>query len=345
MKKVRILLVQNIETKGNGARDFLESAGYDVLWAGSGMSALITASHEPFDLILIDTALPGTEGMDLCRRFRNNAGTRGKPLILTVGRGFSTASFAHTENRPDEYLEKPYTERALNVMVAGLLDQTADRAAEEQASPPAAEPTPMAVRRPVLRLVPRTPSGDTDALTAEPEERNSIIDPTTGLFSRRQFEAMFSKEFKKCVRFMQQMSCMMINLDGRMMGRTADEELVKSIIGLVQSTIREVDTIAWWTGESFVILFPNTLRGDAVQAAARVLEAVAAHPFSWPDATRITMSIGVAGLPDPNIDTEQKLIDAAVDDCSRALEGMDRVPKRMERQAAGRKAEEKKAAG
>lgn len=345
MKKVRILLVQNIGTKGNGTRELLASAGYEVLWAGSGLSALITASHEPFDLVMVDTALPGTEGMDLCRRFRSNAGTRAKPIILTVGRGFTTASFARTENKPDEFLEKPFTEQALNIMVAALLDQALDKAVGEQASAPASEPEPKAARRPVLRLVPRNLSGEPDVPTAEPEAQDSIIDPTAGLFSRPQFEAMFSKEFKKCQRFKQHMSCMMIDLDGSTMGRKADEALVKSIIGLVQSTIREVDTIAWWTGESFVILFPNTLRSDAVQAAARVLEAVAIHPFTWPDATRVTMSIGVAGLPDPLIDTEQKLLDSAVDACSRALEGMDRVPKRMERQAAGRKVVEKKAAG
>jgi diguanylate cyclase (GGDEF)-like protein len=156
-----------------------------------------------------------------------------------------------------------------------------------------------------------------------------IIDPATGLFSRPQFEAMLSKEFKKCLRFKQQMSCIMIDLDGRKMGRTADAALVKAIIGLVQNTIREVDTAAWWTGESLIVLLPQTLRGDAVQAAARVLEAVAVYPFTWPDATRVTMSIGVAGLPDKNIDSERKLIEAAAEMCKRALDMMVPVPESL----------------
>ena len=98
---------------------------------------------------------------------------------------------------------------------------------------------------------------------------------------------MFSKEFKREVRFKQQMSCMLINLDGHKLGRKADEALVKAIINLVQKTIREVDTAAWWSGESFIVLLPNTIRNDAMQAAARTLEAVATHPFTWPDATRL----------------------------------------------------------
>ncbi len=156
---------------------------------------------------------------------------------------------------------------------------------------------------------------------------------------------MFSNAFKQCQRFKQHMSCMMIDLDGRKMGRTADRGLITALIGLVQKTIREVDTAAWWTGDSLLVLLPNTIRNDAVQAAARVLEAVAEHPFTWPDATRVTMSIGVAGLPDRNIDTEQKLIDATVAACSKALEGIERVPEALEQRAAERSGKSRKAVG
>ena len=149
---------------------------------------------------------------------------------------------------------------------------------------------------------------------------DAIIDTATGLFGRPQFEVMFSKEFKRAIRFKQQMSCMLISLDGQKLGRTADEALIKAIINLVQKTIREVDTAAWWSGESFIVLLPNTIRTDAMQAAARTLEAVATHHFAWPDATQVTMSIGVAGLPDKNIDSEQRMIEVAVLACKRAQE-------------------------
>ncbi|HEX9021180.1 MAG TPA: response regulator [Nitrospirota bacterium] len=153
-----------------------------------------------------------------------------------------------------------------------------------------------------------------------------VVDPATGLFGRPQFEAMFSKEFKRATRFKQQLSLMLINLDGRKRGQTADGNLVKSIIALIQKTIREVDTAAWWSGEAFIVLLPNTIRNDALQAAARVLEAVALYPFTWPDATRITVNIGVAGLPDKNIDSERKLLEAAGAACERAQELMTPPP-------------------
>jgi diguanylate cyclase (GGDEF)-like protein len=154
-------------------------------------------------------------------------------------------------------------------------------------------------------------------LPALPPE-DEVVDPSTGLFSRKQFEAMFSKDFKRAMRFKQQLSCMIIDLDGRKIGRAGDEATLKSIIGLVQQTIREVDTAAWWTGKELIILLPNTIRNDALQAAMRILETVANHPFTWADATKVTMSIGVAGLPDRFIDTEQKLIESAAMACKRA---------------------------
>jgi diguanylate cyclase (GGDEF)-like protein len=111
---------------------------------------------------------------------------------------------------------------------------------------------------------------------------------------------------------------MMIDLDGRRIGREGDETTIKSIIRLVQQTIREVDTAAWWTGNELIILLPNTIRNDALQAAMRILETVANHQFTWADSTKVTMSIGVAGLPDRFIDTEQKMIEAAAMACKRA---------------------------
>jgi len=351
MPKKKILLVQDLQTHGNSTRMVLEGLNYDVFVAGSGLSALVTARNAAADLILLDVALPDMEGIDLCSRFRQRDDTRFIPIILLVGRGYTPTSFNRPEDGPDNYLQKPCTSHDLQVKIDELLKPRVFQRAALQAPKPTAESKPESVpvpipaqkplQRPILKLVKKTeampfvlPSPPKPAQTGTTHD---IIDPATGLFSRPQFEAMLSKEFKQCLRFKQQMSCIMIDLDGRKMGRTADAALVKAIIGLVQNTIREVDTAAWWTGESLVVLLPQTLRGDAVQAAARVLEAVAVYPFTWPDATRVTMSIGVAGLPDRNIDSGQKLIEAAAEMCKKALDMMMPVPESLKYEPRERK--------
>ena len=320
---------------------FLDGLGHDVTWAGSGMTALISAKSAYAEVILIDVALPDMEGPDLCCMFRKLDETRGVPIILLANHGYTPESFRRPIDLPDDFIEKPFAELELSDRISAILKAKAEGLLiVHKAAPveppkagsqpiPSAEPAPKPVQRPVLKLVPKTGTS-VPAATPEVTKAVEVVDPATGLFSRQQFEAMFSKAFKQCQRFKQQMSCILIDLDGTKMGRTVDNDLVKAIVALVQTTIREVDTAAWWTGESLIVLLPNTLRNDAVHAAARVLEAVANHPFTWPDATRVTMSIGVAGLPDVHIDTEEKLIEAAARASRKALDSMVSVPKSLE---------------
>ncbi|MBS1127941.1 MAG: phoB [Nitrospirae bacterium] len=230
------------------------------------------------------------------------------------------------EPRPVPAAEpKPAVSQQEPVMTVGQVKQpTPERNDVPQKEPrpaPAPEPKP-AVLQQVEPKTDQQPGQTTAAKPPDPVTGDEVVDHETGLFSRRQFETMFSKEFKRVVRFKQQMSCMMIDLEGGKLGRQADKSMLKAIVQLIQHTIREVDTAAWWSGEALMVLLPNTMKNDAVQAAARVLDAVAIHPFTWADSTKVTMSIGVAGLPDRKIDTEQKLIEAAAAACRRAGEFM-----------------------
>ena len=356
MAKATILLVQNAKTHGNGTKRYLEGTGFDVVWTGSGVAALAAAKQRAVDLILLDAALPDIEATELCHLFRTRERTSAVPILLLTAPGYAPNRSNGKSRGPDDVLAKPYTVSELDVRLAALLRTNTPPAGPmepEQVPPLPPQPASQAVPEPAVVLPPEhrplsvpapqtgiespaepamSPPAPGKETPPEPKAEDhlpagapmaasagsEVIDPETGLFARAQFEAMFSKEFKRSARFKQQMSCMLIDLDGRKIGREADEATLKAIVGLVQSTIREVDTAAWWSGEALIILLPNTIRNDAVQAAARILEAVAIHPFTWSDSTKVTMSIGVAGLPDRKIDTEQKLIDAAAAACNRA---------------------------
>lgn len=365
-RKANILLVQNAQTQGNGTRRHLETVGYGVIWAGSGMSALSVAKQQAVDLIIIDVALPDIEGGDLCRRFRSREATRPVPIILLTGHGYVPLPSNGKDSGPDDHLAKPFSEAELDARITRALKdvRSAGQAFIDPLPPSAPALAAAAAKTPTrapAAAMPPVPAATSqrrnDAAPAMPQHKDpqgpvappragshrtpdaapppaavtvktdlppedEVVDPETGLFSRKQFDAMFSKDFKRSVRFKQQLSCMLIDLDGRKMGRAGDEATLKEIVRLVQQTIREVDTAAWWSGEALIVLLPNTIKNDAVQAAMRVLESVANHPFTWADSTKVTMSIGVAGLPDRHIDTEQKLISAAAAACRRACEFM-----------------------
>jgi diguanylate cyclase (GGDEF)-like protein len=352
MSKQAILLVQSVQTKGNDTQRHLEERGYKVVTANSGLTALMTARNENIDLIVLDVALPDIEGLELCRRLRaRQEAAHSIPIILLTSRGYIPDRSAGASNGPDDYLSKPYSQGELDDRISVLLASKNSVDAEGKGG--------VEKQKPFLKIVPRrtapgpvaeevkddagsgksdvaSPLKTNDEVTSPSDASegaaapilpfhvtgDAVVDVSTGLFGRPQFEAMFSKEFKRAMRFKQQMSCMLINLDGRKMQLRAGEALVKAIIELVHRTIREVDTAAWWSGESIIILLPNTVRTDAVQAAARILNVVANHPFTCPDATNVTLSIGVAGLPDDNIDNEQKLIETAYTACQRAQDLM-----------------------
>lgn len=286
MSKANILLVQNVQTRGNGTRHSLKDAGYDVVWAGDGTSAMSAAMKQDIDLILIDVSLPDIEGGELCRLFRRRHATRNIPIILFTPRGYTPTSLQKRTDKPDDYVAKPYTDAELDARIATALNTKKLRSELEHKN----------------RLL--------EEARAQADS-GAIIDPATGLYNQRQFHAMFSKEFKRAIRYNQPVSCMRIVLEGREEGQATEAELVKAIIRLIQGTIREVDTAAWWTGEGFIVLIPNTPRENALQAAARILVAVADHPFTWSDSKKVAMNIGVAGLPDEKIDTETKLVQAA----------------------------------
>jgi two-component system cell cycle response regulator len=283
--KLKVLLVQDIQTQGSGTRDALISAGYRVFAAVTGASALSLAMKESIEIIIIDVALPDTEGGDLCRQFRRTMSTSNIPVMMLAGRGH-VPSVKKPFDGPDDYLAKPFGEGELQTRISAVLHT---KKLENE-----------------LELKNRL----LDETLAKVGEL-AIIDPETGLYNRRQFEVMFRKEFKRALRYKQPVSCMRISLDGREEGPRTEERIIKSIIKLIQNTIREVDTAAWWSGDGFIVMIPNTTREQGLHAAARILVAVADHPFTWSDAANVKVSIGVAGVPDDTIETEAKLIESA----------------------------------
>jgi diguanylate cyclase (GGDEF)-like protein len=87
--------------------------------------------------------------------------------------------------------------------------------------------------------------------------------------------------------------------------------VLRELAQVIQSTIREVDSPARWGGEEFVVLSPNTTRENGMRAAERVRKAIANHSFTNLPGKKITVSIGVAGIPDPDLDSRDKLLHAA----------------------------------
>jgi two-component system, OmpR family, alkaline phosphatase synthesis response regulator PhoP len=99
-------------------RDYLERAGLNVLAAGDGETALAMARRERPDLIVLDLMLPGVDGLDVCRRLRQESGV---PIIMLTARVEEADRIVGLELGADDYVTKPFSPGELVARVRATL--------------------------------------------------------------------------------------------------------------------------------------------------------------------------------------------------------------------------------
>jgi two-component system alkaline phosphatase synthesis response regulator PhoP len=114
-----LILVVDDETRiVKLARDYLEQAGFRVLSAGDGTTAMAAARTERPDLIVLDLNLPGTDGLDVCRMLRRESDV---PIIMLTARVDETDRLIGLELGADDYILKPFSPRELVARVRTVL--------------------------------------------------------------------------------------------------------------------------------------------------------------------------------------------------------------------------------
>lgn len=96
----------------------LRKAQYRVLIAADGPSALDIARREEPDLILLDLMIPGIDGLEVCRRLRQESLV---PVIIITARGEETDRVIGLELGADDYVCKPFSMRELLARVKAVL--------------------------------------------------------------------------------------------------------------------------------------------------------------------------------------------------------------------------------
>jgi DNA-binding response OmpR family regulator len=116
---VRSILVVDDEPKiVKIARDYLERAGFRVLTAGDGRSALPMVRSAKPDLIVLDLALPGMDGLDVARTIRKVSEV---PIIMLTARADEADRLIGLELGADDYIVKPFSPKELVARVRAVL--------------------------------------------------------------------------------------------------------------------------------------------------------------------------------------------------------------------------------
>lgn len=291
MVKARLLLVEDSKTQATPAIDFLTSEGYDVLWVEDGKSAIKAAKTGNIDLILLDLMLPDMNGNEVCRWLKLNHDTRSIPIIMLTAMGSASDKVSGFEAGADDYLAKPYSDMELNARIYACL------------------------RTKALQDELRQKNRQLEEMLAKVEEL-AITDPLTGLYNRRRFESVLDIESRRARRYNAALACLIIDLDhfksiNDEYGHQAGDMVLKEMAQIMKAEIRSIDTVARWGGEEFALLLPQTTKEHATQVSERLLRKIAVHEFTKRPEIRVTVSIGISGMPDPAIDTGEKLVNAA----------------------------------
>jgi len=100
------------------ARDYLEHAGFAVLTAGDGASALQAVGTRRPDLVVLDLGIPEVEGLEVIRTIRA-AGTT--PIVVLTARDTELDTLLGLELGADDYMTKPFSPRELVARVRAVL--------------------------------------------------------------------------------------------------------------------------------------------------------------------------------------------------------------------------------
>jgi DNA-binding response OmpR family regulator len=120
-RKKKILAVDDDPTALAALRQILTQKGYEVTTATNGEEALSLAAAQDFDLALLDVAMPGLTGYDVCRRIRSAERTKDLPVVFLTARGTVSDMKEGQVAGSDLYLVKPVMAARLLAMVGMFL--------------------------------------------------------------------------------------------------------------------------------------------------------------------------------------------------------------------------------
>jgi two-component system alkaline phosphatase synthesis response regulator PhoP len=113
-------------------RSYLEQAGFLVLTASDGETALHAIRREAPDLVVLDLMLPDRDGWEITRLIRSDQSLAGLPIIMLTARIEDTDKIIGLELGADDYISKPFNPREVVARVRAVLRRSSGDAAPPQ---------------------------------------------------------------------------------------------------------------------------------------------------------------------------------------------------------------------
>ena len=139
-------------------------------------------------------------------------------------------------------------------------------------------------------------------------------DELTKLHNTRFLEQALDREARRCRRYGSIMALIFLDLDdfkriNDQHGHPLGSQCLAELAQIMLKSVRDVDILARYGGDEFVVILPETTVSTARAVADRLHEAITSHIFLSEEGieARLTASIGIAGFPDHALSKEELL--------------------------------------
>lgn len=119
-EKGLILLIEDNQNIAEMVGEYLEQQGYTLDFAADGVTGLHLAVANSYDLLILDLMLPGLDGIEVCRKLRQDA-KKSTPVLMLTARDTLDDKVEGLDVGADDYLIKPFEVRELEARVAALI--------------------------------------------------------------------------------------------------------------------------------------------------------------------------------------------------------------------------------
>jgi DNA-binding response OmpR family regulator len=116
---MRVLVIEDNNDIATNIGDYLEDRGHVVDFAGDGVTGLHLAVVNDFDTIVLDLTLPGMDGLEVCKKLRQEA-KKQTPVLMLTARDALEHKLSGFDSGADDYMTKPFALQELEARLAVL---------------------------------------------------------------------------------------------------------------------------------------------------------------------------------------------------------------------------------